>query len=250
MSGYFDVEHLCVNQLGFALGMRPADYNKKLIRCVADLTTEDILGVPGCPTELCEKVGKGKYRVRFTRGPKFGSQSPTEFDNADDSVILLLQSIEGLNAQGIQRIAKECHRDRIYQWVDATIMAREKLGRTYFKKNEAAFFYEGVTSTRRPPDWYFEGRRQAERQASEPLRSQLDNLGIAANVGSTDKSGQDAFSEWIRGEGKGTFERHLETMGDRRKAINFLRRRFDSEMASSKLVAVGDSIDPSQKSRL
>ena len=229
-SGYFDVEHLCVNQLGFAVGMRPADYNKKLMKCVSDLAAESILGLPGSLSELCVKVSKGKYRVRFTRGPGFRNQAAPENDNADSSVIGLLQSIKGLNAGCIGRIAKECHRDQVYQWVDATIMAREKYGSTYFKKNEAAFFYEGVTSTRRPPDWYFQARRQAEQQESEHLRSQLDRLGLATNESNAGKSTEVAFNEWIGGEGKARLERHIETMGDRRKAVSFLRRWFEFEM--------------------
>ena len=71
-SGYFDVEHLCINQLGFAQGMRAADYNKKLTRCMVDLSDLGVLAVSGNPTEMCEKVAKGKYRVRFLRGPQFG----------------------------------------------------------------------------------------------------------------------------------------------------------------------------------
>ena len=248
VSGAFDVEHLCVNQIGFSAGMRATDYNKKLFRCVSDLAALGLVLIPPDGQKgLCEKVGKGKYRVRFHRGPKFGEQTRSENTPAIEGGPLhdLLKSIEGLNETCMRRVLKECSRERLYHWADATLMAREKYGKSYFKRNEAAFFYEGVMSGRMPPNWYFDGKKEQERDNNTQSGKFLTDLGIFRKEpehGSknTRQGKERAFQEWLRGPGREQYLKTMESFGDQGKAIDYLRRRFEAERTAPAVRAISE----------
>ena len=69
---YLDVRDLAVHTLGFSDALRAADYNRKVCACSMDLAKRGMIRLPeGEIRTLCEKVGKGNYRVRFHKGPHF-----------------------------------------------------------------------------------------------------------------------------------------------------------------------------------
>lgn len=76
MTGYFRVDHLCVHQIGFTPGLRAADYNKKIKECAQKLADLEQIALPsGELKALCERRSKGKYEIRFHKGPKMGLET-------------------------------------------------------------------------------------------------------------------------------------------------------------------------------
>ena len=245
-TGYFRVDHLCVNQIGFAPGLRAADYNKKIKECAHKLANLEQIILPREGLKaLCERRSKGIYEVRFHKGPKMGLETRPQVQNETNNPLYeLLKSIEGLNDGCIRNVLRDCHEERIYQWVDATIMAREKKGengRSYFRRSEAAFFYEGVMSRRHPPNWYYDERRTRDRDRATSKTTVMTQIGVgAAQSSNKTESTEVAFQKWLRGEGKMQFDKTMRTLGNRDSAINQLRRVFENRQESPGIRAIGE----------
>lgn len=249
---FFDVEHLCVNQLGFAEGLRTADYNRKLLRCANDLASMGAIADGAAGIEH-ERVGKGRYRVRFYRGPHFQEKEkriatlPIEQQAGYD----MMHKI-GLDDAAIRRVAKEYGTGaRTMEWLHATIAGMEKkLPGFRFQRTPAAFFINGVQSGRTPPDCYFELKRSETRRTEA---SALERLGFG-NKRERKACPATGFQDYLRSEAGVTRVELLmrEVFGGRpdaeAAAVRHLRHEYTArEVPKRQVQSVADLVQRSPR---
>ena len=93
----------------------------------------------------------------------------------DSPLLEPLQSI-GLDAAGIGRVLRQFPHDRIREWVDITLAARERFGSKFFKRSPIAYLIDNIKKSasdgRTPPDWWHDIRKAEERKRDAQARQQ------------------------------------------------------------------------------
>jgi hypothetical protein len=243
----FDARHLAVNALGFAPSIAVRDLKVKLTHCATRLAELDIIKLPsgsGDAKRLFEKKGVGVYALRFERGSYFEKRPAQVQLLATESALFGPLKAIGFDDAAAVRIITKYKPQLIQVWTDITLAAKEK-GPGFFKTSPQAYFMDNVEKaaqgTRTPPDWWYQHRKEEERQEHEAKRSVLK-----FPEQKSDPSGDDpSFEEYLCGEGEKALlevtlqlEKHYQECGHSRteaarnakeQARTHMRNRFRRE---------------------
>ena len=201
LTAFQDVQHLSVHVLGYADDLQPKTYNQKLKACIRALEGMRVIS----DGTTIEKTGKGKFRVRFTRGAYF-DEAPTEkpVKKKDQAVFDTLKRI-GLEPNCIRWVVRDFKIGLVNQWADVTFAAIEE-GR--IKTTAQQFFMHHLKKAKAgevtPPDWFRERERDKIRSQSVEVRKQLEDLGIRPCPGPA-ISDDEGFEQFLQTEGRGDY---------------------------------------------
>lgn len=182
----FDVAELTTHGLGFSKNLRMPQRKQKLVRVMQKLLDTGAIRLPEgalTPQDSIQKLGKGRYAVRFERGPYFDNpiaHEQGEKRTADLGPLAEPLATIGFTPQQIRGIAKKYSRKLVEVWSDVTLRKIERDGLKSFRRSPQAFLLDNLKHAARKerslPDWYREerkaaekARRDAERFSSAPL---------------------------------------------------------------------------------
>ena len=169
----FDLHDLAVNVIGFAASHPPRELKRKIGHCIRRFLDCGILRLPPgvlAPDGLFSKRTKGRYSIRFHRGPHFFdvATSGTSSQSVDSPLLEPLGSI-GLDDATIRRILKTYDPKLIAECADMTLAAKERLGEGFFTKSPQAYFVDNLreqaAGRRTPPDWWRDLRQRGRTTA-------------------------------------------------------------------------------------
>ena len=93
----------------------------------------------------------------------------------DSPLMEPLQSI-GLDAAAIYRVLAQFPQERIREWIDITLAAKERFGLSFFKRSPMAYLIDNLKKSasdgRTPPDWWYDIRKAEERKRDSLARQQ------------------------------------------------------------------------------
>jgi hypothetical protein len=124
--------------------------------------------IAASPDGYFQKLGKGDYTVRFSRGKYFEKPvlRPNRANEVESPLADPLRSI-GFKPNEVRRILQQFNEHLIQQWSDVTLAAMEHKPANFFKRSPQAFFMHNVQQaaqgTRTPPDWWLDLRKHESR---------------------------------------------------------------------------------------
>lgn len=206
----FDLHDLAVNVIGFAASHPPRELKRKIGHCIRRFLDCGILRLPPGvldPDELFTKRAKGRYSIRFHRGPHFlNAATSAMFSQSVDSPLLEPLQTIGLDDEMIRRILKTYDPKLIAECADMTLAAKERLGDGFFTKSPQAYFVDNLreqaAGRRTPPDWWRDLRKAEERR-----RWQADRDERAATASKTFET---AFDTYLKTEAREAFDRVMD----------------------------------------
>ena len=155
-----DLKQLAVDVLGLS-GRLPAKHLlAKTRRICAELAAAGL--IMDQHTGFIQKQAAGQYDVVLRAVP--GAPRPARglSTQTDSPLVEPLQSI-GLDAAGIARVLRQFPHDRIREWVDITLAAKERFGLKFFKRSPMAYLIDNLKKSasdgRTPPDWWHDIRK-------------------------------------------------------------------------------------------
>ncbi len=201
----FDLRELCVDVLGFSSSHETWRLKQKLVRCIQTLSAQGIIEVPGDrPTaeNLFTKLARGRYTIRFQRGPHFDQPSSSNMTaEPTDSPLYEPLSTIGLDRPAIRRILAVYDPRLIAECADMTLAATERFGVSFFKNSPQAYFMDNIQERakgkRTPPDWWRSLRAEEERQRRQAARDERPRH---------DRSEQE-FQKYLETEAREAFDR-------------------------------------------
>jgi hypothetical protein len=204
-SQWFDVRQLASQQLGFDESQPLKNLKQKLFGCIRKLQQCGVLSVSGEPSELVEKIEKGRYRIRFERGQRFSNTKLSRWNAVlpahRQAVASQLHRI-GLEDKTIGWVFRSYKPKAITEWAEITIARMErKLG---FAKTPAAFLMhhlkEASAGKLTPPDWWLNLKKEEFLKAAHQDRKSDQQRGEQTNVDDERK-----FREWLKADGQSVF---------------------------------------------
>ncbi|MEZ5940284.1 MAG: hypothetical protein R3C18_02755 [Planctomycetaceae bacterium] len=125
--------------------------------------------------DLIQKRAAGEYDVLLRAGNAVRQQPGGRLKPVDSPLMEPLQAI-GLDPAGIARVLRQFPHERVREWADITLAARERFGLKFFKRSPMAYLIDNLKKSasdgRTPPDWWHDIRRAEERRwasrATEP----------------------------------------------------------------------------------
>ena len=200
-----DVRRVCIDTLGFSPTIDVFDLKMKLRRCIGRLADEGIVTVPAGvqPKDLFVKHGVGRYTVALQRGPYFDGRRANKAPlTAEESPLVDPLRSVGFDDASISRILRDYATNRVQEWVDITLAARERHGTDFFKKSPAAYFMDNIRHAaegrRSPPDWWRELRQEEARRQRDADREQFERVSVASE--------EAAFQAYLEGEAREAFD--------------------------------------------
>lgn len=215
---WIDLRNLAVDVLGFSSSIANRNLKQKVKRailCLCELQIVDLC--QGNQTRnLFADREDGSCVLRLKRGPNFRRRSLRPDTQLLSSLPIYepLRSI-GLDDSTISWVAQTFAHNLIQQWADITLAAKERHGKSFFKKSPPAYFVDNLkhaaAGNRTPPDWWWECRRENEKLVDAPAAKQLVAQVFRLATPSQQSEGRDekAFVEYLRGEGCGQLEELL-----------------------------------------
>ena len=168
-----DLKQLAVDVLGLSSRLPVKHLLAKTRRICAELAAAGL--IMDQQTGFIQKQAAGQYDVVLRAVP--GSARPTRglSMKTDSPLVEPLQSI-GLDAAGIARVLRQFPHDRIREWVDITLAARERFGMKFFKRSPMAYLIDNLKKSasdgRTPPDWWHDIRKAEEQKRDSLARRQ------------------------------------------------------------------------------
>lgn len=201
----FSLRDLAVNVLGFADSVAARDLKQKVGRCLirlADMNIIEPVESPGC----FQKQGPGEYTFVLIRGKYFGHKAKLSFSGlAMESPFDEPLKKIGFEERAIQWLHRTYGAAHLREWIDITLAAQERFGRSFFRKNPQAYLLDNLKMAsqagRQPPDWWHELRKQEQRHRSEkrpasgPARF-LSGLGVESRE-SYERIRQEIFDQFV-----------------------------------------------------
>jgi hypothetical protein len=155
--------------LGYSPTVSLRDVRIKVNRSIKRLEDERVLA-KHVDHEFIKR--DGKYTAMLHRGRDYSRISDSPL-NVESPLIEPLQRI-GLDNRAIQRTLSKFPSRMLSDWTDITLAAMERFGKSFFKKNPAAYLIDNLNNvsegTRLPPDWWHEIRRAEERSRAKLVR--------------------------------------------------------------------------------
>ena len=188
-----DLKHLAVDVLGLSSRLPVKHLLAKTRRICAELMTAGLIMEQH--TGVIQKQAAGRYDVVLRAVP--GTPRPTRSLSlkTDSPLVEPLQSI-GLDATGIGRVLRQFPHDRIREWVDITLAARERFGATFFKRSPMAYLIDNLKKStsdgRTPPDWWHDIRKAEEKKQDSLTRQQAMT---AVPSSSSETGGRQVFEQ-------------------------------------------------------
>lgn len=191
------LEQLAVEVIGLAESLPPKHQLAKLRRISAELVPHEVLS-RNEPVTI-RKQRPGRYVVVLHRGPYYLRPERRESQREGSPLLELLRSI-GVDERTVKPLLRKYSDRAVREWADITLAAKERFGRSYFKRSPAAYFMDNlkksVTDGRTPPDWWHEVRK-AEEQAQgqrDRRRRQLQSQAKKPDAALT--STRDILARW------------------------------------------------------
>jgi hypothetical protein len=192
-----DLRQLAVDVLGLSSSLPMKHILAKTRRICAELVTAGL--IMELQTGTIQKQAAGRYDVMLRAVP--GTPRPVRSLSmkTDSPLMEPLQSI-GLDANAIGRVLRQFPHDRVREWVDITLAAKERFGLKFFKRSPMAYFIDNLKKSmsdgRTPPDWWHDIRKAEERKRDSFERQQA----ISAIPRPTPTDGGRQVFEQIRNE--------------------------------------------------
>jgi hypothetical protein len=164
------IRDLAVHVLGFSESLTPAECKARIHRTANRLREAKVIS--GNRSACFQKVGKGDYTVRFTKGTYFERRMrpPILANEVESPLADPLRSI-GFGPDEVSRIVHQFRGHLIQQWSDVTLAALEQKGPSFFKRSPQAYFMHNIQKaalgTRTPPDWWLDLRKNESRVRAE-----------------------------------------------------------------------------------
>ena len=168
-----DLKQLAVDVLGLS-GRLPAKHLlAKTRRICAELAAAGLIMEQN--TGFIQKQAAGRYDVVLRAVP--GAPRPARglSMKTDSPLVEPLQSI-GLDVAGIARVLRQFPHERIREWIDITLAAKERFGPAFFKRSPMAYLIDNLKKSasdgRTPPDWWHDIRKAEEKKQDSLARQQ------------------------------------------------------------------------------
>jgi hypothetical protein len=201
----FDLHELCVHTIGFSANHDAPQLKRKLLTTAGRLLTLGVIAVPPDASDLRDtfvKYGRGKYAIRFLRGPHFdsSSQDARPADVTESPAYEQLVKI-GLDRPLIRRVIEDYDARLVHEIADMTLAAKEKFGDAFFKNSPQAYFMDNLREfakgKRTPPDWWRDVRKREEetRRQSIPEPGSFDERTEATFKGFLESQPRAAIQE-------------------------------------------------------
>jgi len=155
-----DLKQLAVDVLGLS-GRLPAKHLlAKTRRICPELVTAGLIMEQH--SGMIQKQAAGQYDVVLRAVPGTPRPARDLSTKTDSPLAEPLQSI-GLDPAGIGRVLRQFPHDRIREWVDITLAAKERFGLKFFKRSPMAYLIHNLKKSasdgRTPPDWWHDIRK-------------------------------------------------------------------------------------------
>ena len=168
-----DLKQLAVDVLGLSSRLPVKHLLAKTRRICAELVTAGLIMEQH--SGMIQKQAAGQYDVVLRAVP--GAHRPARglSIKTDSPLMEPLQSI-GLDGAGINRVLRQFPHERIREWVDITLAAKERFGPAFFKRSPMAYLIDNLKKSasdgRTPPDWWYDIRKAEERKRDSLARQQ------------------------------------------------------------------------------
>lgn len=218
ISPAFEVRHLGVNVLGYSDSLQTKHLKAKIAACAAKLLSKGLVTLPEgvrSISGLFERQKKGVFQVRFCRGSYFESDQSASSRQTDVRQSRFYEPLAavGFDDAAISRIVRDYKPRLIDEWADITLAAIERHGSTFFKVSPQAYFVDSIKhaakGSRGVPDWWHELRKEEERSESMKSRDKARGGDVLKK-----QEARQEFAEFLKGEGRATFERVVSTILD------------------------------------
>ena len=165
-----DLQHLGIDILGYSHTTAPRNLRMKVMRAVKRLEEAGLLA-QNDDHEF--QLRDGRYSAILHRGRDFFKVSDSS-QRIESPLLEPLRQI-GLDDRAIQRTIAKFPQRMLNQWVDITLAAKERRGRSFFRKSPAAYLIDNLNhaskGTRLPPDWWHDIRKAEDRKRSKIARA-------------------------------------------------------------------------------
>lgn len=160
-----DLKQLAVDVLGLSSRLPVKHLLAKTRRTCAELVSAGLIMEQR--TGMIQKKAAGQYDVMLHAVPGMLRPSRRHAVKVDCPLAEPLQAI-GLDAAAIARVLRQFSHDRVREWVDITLAAKERFGPKFFKRSPMAYLIDNlkksVSDGRTPPDWWHDIRKAEERK--------------------------------------------------------------------------------------
>ena len=226
-TAWLDVGYVGYEVLGFSRQVTVRDLKATKLRRVMELLAAQEI-VTGATTKepAFRKSGKGRYEVCFRRGNYFlrkQSHAALSPESLESPVAEQLREL-GVDERAIRGVMRRYPAAMLGEWIDITLAARERFGEGFFRTSAAAYLVDNLqqaaNSTRTPPDWWRELRKQEFNASSatpgplrEVLRTVTQRTGSDSGSRSQPRPESDAeFRQYLHGEGREACSRLFEEL--------------------------------------
>lgn len=163
------LEHLATDILGYLPTAAPRNIRIKVSRSIRRL--EDIGILARNDDHNFEKLN-GVYSVKLHRGRDYFKLS----DSQPTVVSPLFEPLQkiGFDNRAIRGLLAKFPVRLLNEWIDITLAAMERFGKSFFRKNPAAYLVDNLNyasqGKRLPPDWWHDIRRAEEKARAKAAR--------------------------------------------------------------------------------
>jgi hypothetical protein len=161
-----DLNDVAEQILGVAPTVSLRDKKARMLRCIIQLIEHGVI-----LTGEISRVSKGRFALVFHRGAAL--RRPGMESVFESPLIEPLLSI-GFDVAGADRILRRFKLPLVREWVDITLAAEERFGKSFFKRGGPAFLTDNLKQAtagqRTPPDWWADLRSEERRACAERAR--------------------------------------------------------------------------------
>jgi|GEM_PF-393638 len=233
-----DLKQLAIEVLGLSSQLPMKHLLAKTRRICAELVSLGL--IMERQPDMIQKQEAGRYDVVLRVGRAIGRSSKTTSSHLNSPLVEPLVAI-GFDDAGLARVLRQFPHNRVREWVDITLAAKERFGPSFFKRSPMAYLVDNLKKAasdgRTPPDWWHDIRRAEERKWNLPKREATSNAAASKVTG-----GRQAF-EQVRDELVRTYQATgLDEKTATLAASHEIRRR-NAKRASSSADAVATTKD-------
>lgn len=168
-----NLKQLAVDVLGLSNRLPVKHLLAKTRRICAELVTAGVIMEQ--QSGMIQKQAAGQYDVVLRAAPGKSRQARHPSVNSDSPLVEPLQAI-GLDPAAIARVLRQFPHDRVREWVDITLAAKERFGLKFFKRSPMAYLIDNLKKSasdgRTPPDWWHDIRKAEEKKQDVLARQQ------------------------------------------------------------------------------
>ncbi len=190
-----DLKQLAIEILGLSSQLPMKHLLAKTRRICAELVSVGL--IMERQSDMIQKQEAGRYDVVLRAGRAVGRSAKTTSTHLDSPLVEPLLAI-GFDDAGVVRVLRQFPHNRVREWVDITLAAKERFGPSFFKRSPMAYLVDNLKKAasdgRTPPDWWHDIRRAEERKWNLPKRE------TAAEAANSKVTGSRQAFEQVRDE--------------------------------------------------